>query len=262
VKDYFSPPKIVVGERAPGATQLLGGLYDNLTAPTFEVPFAVAETAKFVDNCFHALKVTFANEFGRICRAQGTDPQAVAEIFLADTKLNISDAYLRPGGPYGGSCLPKDLGAMIALGQEYRVQTPLLSAVQMSNSRHLEYIVDLVCDMVQPPGPLLQIGLSFKSGTDDLRNSPLVDLAEALLARGYELTLIDPDVQPLRLLGANFAIAAEHRTKLFTRLTEDLEAALARVTFVVIGKALDDLLARIPRDVRRLDVTRLRAPEC
>jgi GDP-mannose 6-dehydrogenase len=260
VRDYFSPPKIVIGERAPGLTRRLLGIYDGLEAPVFEVPFRVAEAVKFVDNSFHALKVAFANEIGRICQAQGIDPQAVTDVFLADTKLNISAAYLRPGGPYGGSCLPKDLGAMIALAREHGVAAPLLEGVRASNAAHLDHLVRLVRETVPPPGPVLQLGLSFKPGTDDLRNSPLVDLAAALLKAGYELVIFDPDVDPVRLLGANFALAAEHRGTLLGRLTRDLDGALAEVRLVVVGKPLRAAVARIPADKRRLDATRLEGP--
>ena len=120
VKDYFAPPKIVIGERGPGITRRLLGIYDGLDGPCFEVPFAAAEMVKLVDNSWHALKVTFANEVGRLCVSRGIEPQAVADIFLADTKLNISPAYLRPGGPYGGSCLPKDLGGDAGAGPRGR----------------------------------------------------------------------------------------------------------------------------------------------
>jgi len=189
VKDYFSPPKIVVGERVPGITRRLLGIYDRLDAPFFEVPFGVAEMVKFVDNSFHALKVAFANEIGRIALAKGVDPEAVAEIFLADTKLNVSPAYLRPGGPFGGSCLPKDLGAMLALARDAGVPVPVLAGTKESNAVHLAWLGQEVQARVAPPGPVLLIGLSFKAGTDDLRNSPLLELAEFLRVEALDRTV-------------------------------------------------------------------------
>jgi GDP-mannose 6-dehydrogenase len=250
VRDYHAPPKIVIGERAAGITQRLHGIYDGIDAPLFEVPFRVAESVKLVDNSFHALKVTFANEVGRICLSQGVDPQAVMDVVLADTKLNVSPAYLRPGGPYGGSCLPKDLDAMLALAAEHGVAAPLLDGIRRSNAT--------VRRLVPPPGPVLQIGLSFKAGTDDLRNSPLVDLAEALAGAGYDLAVHDPDVDPAGLLGANLARAAEHRGTVLRRLTADLAAAAAAARLAILGKPLPGVRERLPEGLPLLDITRLR----
>jgi len=260
VKDYYAPPKIVIGERRPGVSRQLKGIYQDIEAPLFEVGFGVAETVKFVDNSFHALKVAFANEIGRICLSQNVDPQIVADVFLADTKLNISRAYLRPGGPYGGSCLPKDLGAMIALARESGVASPLLEGVRDSNVAHLRYLLRTVQERVEPPGPVLQLGLSFKSGTDDLRNSPLVDLAELLVQAGYELRVFDPDVDPARLLGANFARAAEHRDNVLSRIVPDLAQAAAGARLAVLGKPMPSLAAGLPAALPVLDVSRLGGP--
>ncbi|HET6467949.1 MAG TPA: nucleotide sugar dehydrogenase [Geminicoccaceae bacterium] len=258
VEDYLAPPKTVIGERAPGLSRRLMGIYDGIDAPLFEVPFATAEMAKFVDNSFHALKVAFANEIGRICLAQKVDPQRVMDVFLADTKLNLSPAYLRPGGPYGGSCLPKDLGATIALAREAGTAAPVLEGVRRSNEAHLLYLAQEVRRRVPPPGPVLQLGLSFKAGTDDLRNSPLVALAEELVRAGYQLLIYDPDVQPARLMGANFAHAAEHRDTVLGRITDDLDGALARAELVILGKPVPGLQDRLLRARRLLDLDRLR----
>jgi GDP-mannose 6-dehydrogenase len=260
IDDYYAPPRTVIGERAPGITRRLAGIYDGIAAPLFEVSFKVAETAKLVDNGFHALKVAFANEIGRLCQGQGVDPQAVADVFLADTKLNVSPAYLRPGGPYGGSCLPKDLEAMIALGREQGTATPLLEGVRASNAAHLAHLLSTVRRLVPPPGPILQLGLSFKAGTDDLRHSPLVELAEGLAQAGYELRILDPDVDPARLLGANFARAAEHRGNVLSRIVAEPEAAAEGAVLAILGKPLPGLRQRLPQDLPLLDITRLRAP--
>lgn len=260
VKDYYAPPKIVVGERHPGASRRLKGIYDGLDAPFFEVGFAEAEMVKFVDNSFHALKVAFANEIGRIALARGIDPQRVADMFLADTKLNVSPAYLRPGGPFGGSCLPKDLGAMLALAREAGVQAPVLAGTKESNAVHGAWLVQAVKARLAPPGPVLLLGLSFKAGTDDLRNSPLLELAEALLDAGYDLKVFDPDLDPDRLIGVNFALAAEHQEVLRARLTQDLEAALRGVGLVVVGKSMPAHRQALPATVPQLDIPRLGLP--
>lgn len=258
VKDYFSPPKIVIGERQPGITKGLLGIYDALEAPFFEVTFRTAEMVKFVDNSFHALKVAFANEIGRICVERSIDAQAVTEMFLADRKLNISPTYLRPGGPFGGSCLPKDLSAMLALARENGLSVPVLSGVRESNMVHLAFITQSIKDRLSPPGPILQLGLSFKAGTDDLRNSPLLDLAENLFEAGYDLKIYDPDLDPNRLVGVNFALAVEHRDTLSSRLDTDLSSALRKAELIILGKEIPEVRSKLPENKPLIDITRLK----
>ena len=208
VRDYLAPSRIVVGERFPGASGRLQSLYEAIPAPLFEVPFAVAEAVKLVDNAWHALKVTFGNEIGRLCWEHGIRPGTVADIFLADTRLNLSAAYLRPGQPYGGPCLPKDLAALAGLGTAAGLDLPLLGTVAESNRRHGLWLLDHVRRKVEPPGPILLLGLSFKAGTDRLEASPALALAESLVAEGYRLLLHDPDLgedplpQPLSAMAA------------------------------------------------------------
>ena len=234
-------------------------MYDGIDAPFFEVPFAAAEMVKLVDNGFHAVKVTFANEVGRIGLSLGLDPQAVADLFLADTKLNISPAYLRPGGPYGGSCLPKDLGSMIALARERGLAVPMLEGTRRSNEAHLAFLVAEIRKLAPPPGPILQLGLSFKGGTDDLRNSPMVALADRLTLDGYELMIFDPDLEPSRLLGVNFALAAEHQRIAMDCLVRELEPAMERAALIVLGKAIPGIRNRLPKSARVVDIDRLRS---
>jgi GDP-mannose 6-dehydrogenase len=257
VDDWFAPPKIVVGEREAGVTRRLRGLYDGIEAPCFEVPFAVAELGKLVDNGWHAVKVAFANEVGRIAVGQGAAPEAVAELFLADAKLNLSAAYLRPGGPYGGPCLPKDLAGLAALARAGGLEVPVLEGAQASNRLHLGWLVAAIRARVPPPGPLLLLGLSFKAGTDDLRQSPLLELAARLVEAGYRLTVHDPDLDPARLVGANLAVAAEHRGILEGCLTPDPEAAGAGARLIVLGKQLPGSTGRLPVGVPVLDLANL-----
>ena len=258
VEDYYAPPKIVIGEREKGITRRLLGIYDGIEAPLFEVPFAVAEMVKFVDNSFHALKVAFGNEIGRICASRDIDPQAVADIFLADTELNVSPVYLRPGGPFGGSCLPKDLSAMLALARESGLAVPVLAGAKESNGLHLAWIAQRIRELAPPPGPVLLLGLSFKSGTDDLRNSPLLDLASLLLDTGYRLDVYDPDLDPDRLVGVNFAVALEHQEILLAHLRQDLERAADGTRLAVLGKPIPGVRERLPAGLPVFDITRLR----
>jgi GDP-mannose 6-dehydrogenase len=250
VADFLAPSRIVLGERFKGATRRLAGLYDGFDAPLLEVGFAVAEMAKLVDNSFHALKVAFANEIGRLSLALGLDPQTVGDLFLADRRLNLGPAYLRPGGPFGGMCLPKDLRATIALCESAGLEVPVLEGALRSNALHLDWLMERIRKAVPPPGPLLQLGLSFKPGTDDLRGSPLVALAERLVAAGYDLALVDPDVTPRHLAG---------RPALADRLVPP-GAPLADPRLVLVGKPVPVLEDGLAPAIPRLDLHRLRGP--
>lgn len=238
IADYFHPPKIVVGERFPGAAQELYGIYDGIDAPVFNVPFAVAEMVKYVDNYFHALKVSFANEIARLALIPAINPQDVTRIFLADTKLNVSSYYLRPGNAFGGSCLPKDVRALAAFGRKHGVDVPLLQSVTASNTAHKSFIAHLVLAHAPKGARILQMGLTFKPDTDDLRESPLVELASTLLEEGYDLSLFEPDLKPEQLIGANLAFARANLARLSELLVTDFGRAAARADLIVLGKAI------------------------
>lgn len=258
LEDHRSPSRIVLGERVPGASRRLLGIYDSIRAPLLEVPFRLAESIKLLDNCFHALKVAFANELGRLALAAGVEPGCLADLLLMDRKLNLSPAYLRPGGPYGGPCLAKDLQAALAFARDSGLVLPLLAAVAESNARHLDFLFERIVAAAPPPGPILLVGLSFKAGTDDLRDSPNLALAERLVRAGYELEVVDPDLDPERLSGVNFAIAAAHAEILRRRATDDLIEASRRARLVVVGKPVAGLRDRLPLDVPVVDIPRLR----
>ena len=254
--DYHAPPKIVVGERESGASEQLFGLYSNIEAPFFATTYANAEMVKLADNAFHAAKVTFGNEIGRLCHANGADAQAVMDMLLADTKLNISPAYLRPGGPYGGSCLPKDVSALVSYAQSQSMSVPMIDSLANSNLIHLTHLTERVYALAPQGATLLLIGMSFKTGTDDLRQSPLVNLAEALVRSGYDVRIFDPDVEPDRLLGENFALAAEHG-ELLGRKYADPKAAIANVDLVIIGKRVAEIEPYLIANTPILDIDRL-----
>ncbi len=254
VADYFSPPKIVVGERQPGASQRLLGLYDGIEAAWSEVPLAVAEMVKYVDNSFHALKVAFANEVGRIATCLAIDPQAVMDIFVSDTKLNISPYYLKPGGPFGGSCLPKDVRALNAFLRERALTAPVLENILASNAVHKEFLAERVRSAAPEARRVLLLGLSFKSKTDDLRESPLVDLAGRLVAAGYELEIYDPDLRREKLLGANREFALQHLPDLSQLLISDVSEAALRVDVAVVGKPMPQALAVLPPELPVVNV--------
>jgi GDP-mannose 6-dehydrogenase len=255
IADYFHPPKIVVGERFPGAARELYGIYDGIDAPVFKVSFAVAEMIKYVDNYFHALKVSFANEIARLALAASVNPQEVTRIFLSDTKLNISPYYLRPGNAFGGSCLPKDVRALGAFGRRHGVDAPLLQGVIASNAAHKSFIARLVLAHAPKGTRILQMGLTFKSDTDDLRESPLLELATTLLDEGYQLSLFEPDLTPEQLTGANLAFARANLARLPGLLVTDFQRAAESADLIVLGKAMPGM--KLPSGKQILNLYRL-----
>ena len=223
VFDYYAPPKIVIGTIDGLANAHLDTLYQKLEAPVFYTNYREAELTKFVDNSFHALKVAFGNEIGRVCLSLGISAAKVHEIFVADTKLNISPQYFRPGGAFGGSCLPKDVRALQHLSSETGARTPVIDMLLTSNEAHKEFIFQRAVAGLAPGSSVLLLGLAFKAGSDDLRESPKVDLARRLLERGYTLSIYDPALRPDRLVGQNLAYS-------FTELPKLAELLISRET--------------------------------
>lgn len=201
VDDFYHPPKIVIGQSDQKAGNHIAALYQGLGAPVFRTSIRVAEMVKYSDNAFHALKVTFANEIGTICKRLGIDSHAVMNVFCQDTRLNISPAYLKPGFAFGGSCLGKDLRALVHQARLLDLESPLLRAVIHSNAEHLKRTITSLSRFKQRRIGFL--GLSFKGGTDDLRESPLVEVIEALVGKGVSVMIYDRYVNLARLTGAN-----------------------------------------------------------
>ncbi|MCH2131459.1 MAG: nucleotide sugar dehydrogenase [Pirellulaceae bacterium] len=201
VNDFDDPPKIVVGELTERTADRLLALYKNCQAPRFRLQLAEAELVKYCDNLFHAVKITFANEIGAIAKELDIDARIVADVFCADRKLNISSRYLRPGFAFGGSCLPKDLRAMLRRSTELSVDVPMLNSVLSSNRLQVERLVDRI--LAVAPQQVGLVGLAFKSNTDDMRESPYVDVAKRLIGEGIPLKIYDEGVQPERLIGSN-----------------------------------------------------------
>jgi len=201
IEDFLKPPKIVVGEDRPGAADRLLELYRGYDAPVFRLSITEAEMVKYWDNLFHALKITFANEMGTIAKSAGLDARRVAEVFCADTRLNISPKYLRPGPAFGGSCLPKDLRAILRLASLKSVRIPMLAKVLESNEAQIDGIVRRI--LAHQSKTVGMVGLAFKANTDDMRESPYVRVAKALIGEGVRLLIYDPAVQPDLLIGSN-----------------------------------------------------------
>ncbi|MEF3312885.1 UDP-glucose/GDP-mannose dehydrogenase family protein [Paenibacillus sp. GYB004] len=201
VDDYFHPPYTLLGTANPVALGMLRQLYGPVDAAIVETNREVAEMIKYVNNSFHALKIVFANEIGAICHSLGIDPHHVMDLFCKDHHLNLSSAYLKPGFAYGGSCLPKDLKAINALARSRHVETSVLSVIERSNSLQIDRALEAVLAAGKVKVGVL--GLAFKQGTDDLRESPVVKLLEGLIGKGYEVKIYDQEVLTSKLMGAN-----------------------------------------------------------
>lgn len=214
VHDFFHPPKIVVGTHDGSACARVEEMNRNLDAPTFTVGFRESEFTKFVDNSFHALKVAYANEIGRLCVNLGIDAKVVHKIFISDTKLNISAYYLRPGGPFGGSCLPKDVRALQHISNDTGANTHIVDALMRSNDAHKHFLFTRAIRGLPAGARVLMLGLAFKSDTDDLRESPNIDLARKLIQGGFAISIYDPSLNPERLIGQNLGYAYSHLPKL------------------------------------------------
>ncbi len=234
VKDYQNPPKIVIASTDQQSRKKLMNALSSVKAPLIEAEFEIAEMVKYVDNVWHALKVGFANEVGVISKSQGIDGQKVMDIFCKDQKLNLSEKYLKPGFAFGGSCLPKDLRALTYKSRSLDLDLPILSSVMVSNKQHIERAFQLVMGLRARKVGVL--GLSFKSGTDDLRESPIVELVERLIGKGYSIKIFDPDVNVAQLLGANREYIQEHIPHFSNLLMENVHAVLDFAETVVVAK--------------------------
>ena len=261
IRDYDHPPYTLIGTQDPKAADALRALYSDLDAPVYVTPLAVAEMVKYVANAWHATKISFANEIGRISKAWGIDGRDVMRVITADSKLNTSPAYLRPGFAYGGSCLPKDVQALLSYAALTHVSVPLLSALPVSNRTHIDEAVAAV--LKQGRRRVAVLGLAFKQGTDDLRESPGVLLTKRLIGEGCEVRIYDRDVHVGRLLGTNLSFIRTYIPHLEALLTNSLVDTLdwcevAAVTYqseefsapiaqMASGKSIVDLAGLFPK---------------
>jgi GDP-mannose 6-dehydrogenase len=255
IRDYREPPKIVMGTEDGKPSAITDQLYGQLDCPRFDAIFEVAELAKYVDNTWHALKVSFANEMGRLARDMEVDGREVMTIMTGDTKLNISGRYLRPGFAYGGSCLPKDVSALQAHARARDVELPLLSAIPHSNDEHIQSAMDLITELGARRVGLL--GITFKANTDDLRNSPFLELARRLVELGMEVRVFDPDIDPKTLIGANMEFATDQLPDFERFLVTSSEEVMGFGDIVVLAKDAEPLVRaalRLRPDQHLLDL--------
>ena len=237
IKDYFHPPKIVVGTKDGQPSETMNRLNEGLEAPTFNVTLGEAQITKFVDNTWHAVKVAFANEVGRVCLQMGLSAQKVHEIFVSDTKLNISAYYMRPGGAFGGSCLPKDVRAFQYIAADCGANTQLINSLLTSNEAHKYRMFQHAVKGLKPGARVLLAGIAFKADTDDLRESPNIDIARNLLREGYDLSVFDPAVEPKNLVGANLGYAFSTLPELNRIFVTKEEAEATRYDRVLAANA-------------------------
>jgi GDP-mannose 6-dehydrogenase len=261
--DFVRPPFTLVGTADPETATTLQALYSGIGAPFVGTRIRTAEMVKYVANSFHALKVCFANEVGDVCEALQVDAQEVMRIFLLDRRLSVSEAYLRPGFAFGGSCLPKDVRGLLYAARGADLVPPVLSAILPSNESQVRHRVqEILATRKRRVGV---VGLSFKPGTDDLRESPLVALVETLLGKGCDVRILDRNISLARLVGANRRYIEEEIPHVASLMCESVEELLAHAEVVVVGHRSDDADAVIavlePHHVL-IDLTRsvLRAP--
>jgi len=234
VEDFYNPPFTLIGANDDETVNRVRRLYAHIEAPVLSMGIREAEMVKYASNCFHALKITFANEIGNVCNSLGVDSHKVMEAFCSDTKLNLSSAYLKPGFAFGGSCLPKDLRAITYRAKQLDVDVPMLNSILVSNRLQLERAVDAVLRTGRKTVGVL--GLSFKSGTDDLRESPMVTLIETLIGKGLKLTIFDDDVSMARLFGANKRYIENEIPHISCLLRSDLSEVIDASEVIIVGK--------------------------
>ena len=233
VEDYYNPPFTLIGCINKEAGNKLAELYNKLPGETIIVETRIAEIMKYINNTFHALKVSFANEVGNICHAIGIDPFEVMDIFVKDNQLNISPYYFKPGFAYGGSCLPKDLKALQAIAHDNYIKAPIIESIDKTNELQIQRAIDLITS--QPSKKLGFLGLSFKAGTDDLRNSPAVKVIESLLGKGYNIMIYDKNIITSQLTGTNKEFIEKYIPHLSKLLVPDPKTLISKSDAIIVN---------------------------
>ena len=235
IKDFYAPPFTLIGADDPAHAEPLAALYKGIDAPLHVAAIRVAEMVKYVCNCFHGLKIGFANEIGNVCKSLGIDSHEVMRLFCEDKKLNISKAYLKPGFAFGGSCLPKDLRALTYQARTLDVDAPILNAVLESNKRQIDRAFHMV--MATGTRKVGVLGLAFKEGTDDLRESPMVSLIEMLIGKGMQISIFDPYVRSANVIGANREFVEREIPHIWELMRDSTADVLSDAETVVVGNS-------------------------
>jgi GDP-mannose 6-dehydrogenase len=258
IRDFRQPPLTLIGHNHAADAAPAKALYEEIDAPLVATTIRVAEMMKYASNAWHAVKVAFANEIGNVCKRVGVDSHEVMDIFCRDEKLNLSSYYLKPGFAFGGSCLPKDVRALQYRAREVDLELPLINSVLGSNRLQVQHAIDQIVETGRKKVGLF--GLSFKAGTDDLRESPMVILAEALLGKGYELCIYDRNVSLARLVGANKQYIEEQIPHLSRHLCASIDEVIDRSDVIVVGNAAPEFVEAVTRcrpDQIVIDLVRL-----
>ncbi len=256
VYDFYHPPKTVIGELDKRTGAIVERIYKEIDARIFRIGLNEASMIKYTDNAFHAIKVTFANEIGRLCKEFNIDSRVVMNVFTKDTKLNLSAMYFRPGFAFGGSCLPKDLRAITCTAKQSDISVPLLDAALQSNLEHIRFAANMVQKDAKARIGIL--GVSFKEGTDDLRESPVVTLAEKLLDEGYSLSIFDHNVSQAKKNGSNADYLKEKFHHLENTLCDTADDVVSKSDVLVIGnrtKEHEAALKRLKNQHRIVDLS-------
>lgn len=255
VHDYRNPPKTVIGETDVRSGEILVSLYQHLDAPLIRTSVETAEMVKYVDNVWHAVKVAFANEVGNICKPLAIDSHEVMEIFCQDTKLNLSSYYLRPGFAFGGSCLPKDVRALTYKARSLDLDLPLLTSILPSNQRQIDRGYAMIT--AKQKRKIGVLGFSFKAGTDDLRESPVIEVVERLIGKGYDLKLYDRNVNMAALTGANRDYILNHIPHISRIMESSIDTVIEHADVIVVGNnapEFRDALAKLRGGVDVVDL--------
>lgn len=261
VADYYTPPFTLIGTNNPEAIEIMEEIYKTINAPFLVTEVEIAELMKFVNNSFHAFKITFANEIGNICKKLHIDSHKLMEIFCLDKKLNLSEYYLKPGFAYGGSCLPKDLKALQTIAHDLYLSSPVLENVDRSNEHQKQLVFEQIIQFDKKRIGFL--GLSFKAGTDDLRYSPIIDIIERLVGKGFEIGIFDRNVQLSKLIGANRRFILERIPLISQFITDDPEQFINSSDVIVITnreKEFQKILTKVPQDKIIYDLVNLNLP--
>jgi GDP-mannose 6-dehydrogenase len=258
IYDFYNPPKTVIGANDAETARLVAEVYAGLPGPMIHTSIEVAEMVKYADNVWHATKVAFANEIGNICKSSGIDSHKVMDIFCQDTKLNISTYYMKPGFAFGGSCLPKDVRALASRGRDLDLNLPLIQSLMPTNREQIERAVRMIA--AKGKRRLGVLGIAFKSGTDDMRESPIMELIERLHGKGYEIKVYDPSVELSRVVGANLDYMTRAIPHIAGMLVGSVEAAIDFAEVIVIGnndKTFHDIATRARPDQVIVDLVRV-----
>jgi GDP-mannose 6-dehydrogenase len=258
LKDFYAPPFTLIGADEEDVAASVRRLYSGIEAPLYVTSVRAAEMVKYACNCFHALKVSFANEVGNICKALGIDSHEVMDVFCQDRKLNLSPYYLKPGFAFGGSCLPKDLRALNYKAKEVDVEVPVLSSILHSNRRQIEHAYEMILRAGKKRIGVL--GFSFKAGTDDLRESPMVSLIEMLIGKGMQLSIYDRDVSLARLFGANKEYIEREIPHISQLMRASVKEVVESADVLIIGNKSEEfreIESQLRNDQLVIDLVRL-----